>query len=128
MKPFVDTSEVEVPTALIDQVLGQEDACAIIRQAAMQRRHVLLIGEPGTGKSLLGQAMAELTKVDNPEDVLIFPGSQDRNRPEIRRMERARHPALAEEKYLSDVPEEPLPKPSPDRAGSSAATVAQASS
>jgi NNP family nitrate/nitrite transporter-like MFS transporter len=29
----------------------------------------------------------------------------------IRRMERKRHPALAEEKYLSDVPERPLPKP-----------------
>jgi NNP family nitrate/nitrite transporter-like MFS transporter len=29
----------------------------------------------------------------------------------IRRMERARHPALAEEKYLSDVPHEPHPAP-----------------
>ena len=30
----------------------------------------------------------------------------------IRRMERARHPELAEETYLSDVPQEPFPKPS----------------
>jgi len=29
----------------------------------------------------------------------------------IRRMERARHPGLAEERYLSDVPEAPLPNP-----------------
>lgn len=29
----------------------------------------------------------------------------------IRRMERRRHPALGEEKYLSDVPEQPLPRP-----------------
>ena len=29
----------------------------------------------------------------------------------IRRMERKRHPALGEEKYLSDVPDAPLPKP-----------------
>ena len=29
----------------------------------------------------------------------------------IRRMEKRRHPALGEEKYLSDVPEQPLPKP-----------------
>ncbi len=29
----------------------------------------------------------------------------------IRRMERARHPALADEKYLSDVPDAPLPEP-----------------
>lgn len=41
----------------------------------------------------------------------------------IRRMERARHPALAEEKYLSDVPEAPLPKPmaEPGQAPKSAA-------
>ena len=31
----------------------------------------------------------------------------------IRNMERARHPALADEKYLSDVPEAPFPKPDP---------------
>ena len=36
----------------------------------------------------------------------------------IRRMERARFPSLAEEKYLSDVPEAPFPKP---EAGASAA-------
>ncbi|MFD3190973.1 nitrate/nitrite transporter [Sedimentitalea sp. HM32M-2] len=29
----------------------------------------------------------------------------------IRRMERARHPGLVDEKYLSDVPDAPLPKP-----------------
>jgi NNP family nitrate/nitrite transporter-like MFS transporter len=34
----------------------------------------------------------------------------------IRRMERQRHPALGEEKYLSDVPAEPLAKPSADTA------------
>jgi len=35
----------------------------------------------------------------------------------IRRMERARYPALAEEKYLSDVPEAPLPGPGARAAG-----------
>ncbi len=32
----------------------------------------------------------------------------------IRRMEMRRHPALGEEKYLSDVPDQPLPKPQAD--------------
>jgi Lon-like ATP-dependent protease len=86
MPQIADTSEIPVPSVLIDQVLGQEEACAIIRQAALQRRHVLLIGEPGTGKSLLGQAMAALTQVASPEDILVFPHPQEPNRPEIRRV------------------------------------------
>ncbi|MEM7060993.1 MAG: nitrate/nitrite transporter [Pseudomonadota bacterium] len=32
----------------------------------------------------------------------------------IRRMEHARHPELADERFLSDVPETPLPKPDPE--------------
>jgi Lon-like ATP-dependent protease len=86
LHPFSDTSEIFIADALLDQVLGQEEACTIIRLAAMQRRHVLLIGEPGTGKSLLGQAMAALIKVDRPEDMLVFPNGQEPNRPEIRRV------------------------------------------
>jgi len=31
----------------------------------------------------------------------------------IRRMERRRHPGLADERYLSDVPDRPLDAPSP---------------
>ena len=86
MHPFVETSEIQVPDALIDQVLGQHEACDIIRQAAMQRRHVLLIGAPGTGKSLLGQAMAELTKVEQPEDILVFANPEAPHQPGVRRL------------------------------------------
>ncbi|MCR9135251.1 MAG: NarK/NasA family nitrate transporter [Alphaproteobacteria bacterium] len=45
----------------------------------------------------------------------------------IRRMEMRRHPALGDEKYLSDVPEQPLAKPSsgePERQSSGAAKTA----
>ncbi|NNJ76514.1 MAG: NarK/NasA family nitrate transporter [Anderseniella sp.] len=38
----------------------------------------------------------------------------------IRRMERARHPGLEAEKYLSDVPEKPLGKPQADQQGKTA--------
>ena len=45
---------------LIDQVIGQERAVEVVRKAAEQRRHVMLIGDPGTGKSMLARSMTEL--------------------------------------------------------------------
>ncbi|NJE01094.1 ATP-dependent protease LonB [Thermococcus sp. JdF3] len=81
---FSTTEEIRVPEKLIDQVIGQEHAVEVIRTAANQKRHVLLIGEPGTGKSMLGQAMAELLPTENLEDILVFPNPEDENMPKIK--------------------------------------------
>ncbi|ASJ12299.1 ATP-dependent protease LonB [Thermococcus thioreducens] len=81
---FNTTEDIEVPEKLIDQVIGQEHAVEVIRTAATQKRHVLLIGEPGTGKSMLGQAMAELLPTESLEDILVFPNSEDENMPRIK--------------------------------------------
>jgi len=60
---FNDTSSITVPESLIDQVIGQDEAVEVIKKAARQRRHVMLIGSPGTGKSMLGKAMSDT--IDN---------------------------------------------------------------
>ncbi|AGF95591.1 ATP-dependent protease La Type I [Methanosarcina mazei Tuc01] len=65
---FEDTSNIEVPKLLIDQVLGQEHAVEVVRKAASQRRHIMMIGTPGTGKSLLAKAMAELLPKEELKD------------------------------------------------------------
>ncbi|MHA1401850.1 MAG: hypothetical protein ACTSQE_15985, partial [Candidatus Heimdallarchaeaceae archaeon] len=43
---FNDTSEISVPPRIIDQVIGQDSAVEIVKKAALQKRHIMLIGEP----------------------------------------------------------------------------------
>ncbi len=69
---------------MIDQVIGQEHAVELIKIAARQRRNVLLIGDPGNGKSMLGQAMAELLPREELRDVIAYPNYEDTNTPRIR--------------------------------------------
>ena len=78
------SSQVEVPAKLIDQVIGQEHAVEVIKKAAIQRRHVMMIGSPGTGKSMLAKAMAELLPKEELQDILVYPNSDDNNNPVIR--------------------------------------------
>ncbi|MGD1005250.1 MAG: ATP-dependent protease LonB [Methanoregulaceae archaeon] len=82
--PIGSSSQIEVPPKLIDQVIGQEHAVDVIRKAAIQRRHVMMIGSPGTGKSMLAKAMAELLPKEELQDILVYPNSDDPNNPVIR--------------------------------------------
>jgi Lon-like ATP-dependent protease len=78
------SSEIEVPPKLIDQVIGQEHAVEVIKKAAIQRRHVMMIGSPGTGKSMLAKGMAELLPKEELQDILVYPNSEDSNNPIVR--------------------------------------------
>ncbi|NIA03319.1 MAG: ATP-dependent protease LonB [Nitrospirae bacterium] len=78
------TIEVDVPEQLIDQVIGQEHAVEVVRKAATQRRHVMMLGTPGTGKSMLAKAMAELLPKEELQDVLVYYNPEENNTPKIR--------------------------------------------
>ncbi|GGM67459.1 peptidase [Thermogymnomonas acidicola] len=72
---FQDTSYVPIPQNPLDRVIGQDEAVKMALIAAKQRRHLLLVGPPGVGKSMIAQAMSfyiprpqqEIRVVHNPQ-------------------------------------------------------------
>ncbi len=82
-RAFTTTKDIDTSPKIINQIIGQEGAVTIIKKAAKQRRNVLLIGEPGTGKSLTGQALAELIPKEELDDVLSVDNPTDDQNPSI---------------------------------------------
>ncbi|WP_324759202.1 ATP-dependent protease LonB [Haloarcula montana] len=78
------TADIEVPDRLVDQVIGQDHARDVIKKAAKQRRHVMMIGSPGTGKSMLAKAMSQLLPREELQDVLVYHNPDDGNEPKVR--------------------------------------------
>ncbi|HXY46812.1 MAG TPA: ATP-dependent protease LonB [Thermoplasmata archaeon] len=82
--PYASSAQVEVPPRLLDQVIGQDEAVEVARKAANQKRHMLLIGEPGTGKSMLARSMVDFLPKEQLQDILAYSNSDDPNEPKIR--------------------------------------------
>ena len=76
VKGLKSTADIEIPADPLDRVLGQEEAISLAKIAARQRRHLLLIGPPGTGKSMIARAISmqlpapksEIRVANNPEN------------------------------------------------------------
>ena len=92
------TEQVPIPDRLVDQVIGQEAASIVVRKAAEQRRHMIMVGEPGTGKSMLSRSMTEFLPPEQLEDVLVYRNQEDENEPKVRTVPAGRGSRLIAER------------------------------
>ena len=81
---YTNTSQIKIPKLLIDQVIGQDNAVNLIKKVANQKRHIMLVGEPGTGKSMIASALAEIMPINQLKDLLVYPNYEDSHNPLIR--------------------------------------------
>jgi predicted ATP-dependent protease len=73
------TKDIRIPKDILDQVIGQPIAVRKVRLAVKQRRHLLLVGPPGVGKSMLAQGLAvHLSKPTEQVNVIHNPNNMQK--------------------------------------------------
>ena len=81
---FEDTSQIAVPEDPIDRVIFQDKAKRAIRKIAQNRGHILMVGRPGTGKSMLADMFKEVLEKSlgdylRPQEAIIGYPAKDKN-------------------------------------------------
>ena len=81
---FEDTSQISVPQDPIDHVIFQDRAKRAIRKIAQNKGHILMVGRPGTGKSMLANMLKEVLEKSfgdyiKPKDAIVAYPGKDRN-------------------------------------------------
>lgn len=82
---FEDTSQISVPKDPIEKVIFQDKAKGAIRQIAQNKGHILMVGKPGTGKSMLANMFSEVLDrslgdyLKPKESIVTYPG-KDKNK------------------------------------------------
>jgi len=81
---FEDTSQISVPEDPIEKVIFQDKAKESIRKIAQNKGHILMVGRPGTGKSMLANMFNEVLDkslgdyLRPKESIVAYPG-KDKN-------------------------------------------------
>lgn len=81
---FDDTSQISVPDDPMERVVFQEKAKAALRKIAQNKGHILMVGRPGTGKSMLADMFNEVLDQSlgdylRPKDSIVAYPGKDKN-------------------------------------------------
>ncbi len=81
---FADTSQVPLPADPINRVIFQDRAKKAIRKIAQNKGHILMVGRPGTGKSMLANMFNKVLERSlgdylRPRDCIVAYPGKDRN-------------------------------------------------
>jgi ATP-dependent Lon protease len=82
LEDISSTEEVSTPSNPFERIIGQDRAAVLVRSAVKQRRHVLLCGVPGVGKSMLAKTAALLLP-EPEEQISLRHNPSHPNRPEV---------------------------------------------
>ena len=80
---FNDTAEIQVPDDPIEKVIFQDRAKAAIRKIAQNKGHILMVGRPGTGKSMLADMFQDVLDrsmgdyLRPKRSIVAYPGKDD---------------------------------------------------
>jgi DNA polymerase III delta prime subunit len=83
---LVGSEDIVLDPIILNQVLGQDEIVSIARLAIEQKRHLLLIGPPGVGKSMIGKGIAYLQQNQDLFDLVSFPNFEDPNKPIVKQI------------------------------------------
>jgi len=81
---FEDTSQITIPEDPIEQVIFQDRAKAAIRKIAQNKGHILMVGKPGTGKSMIANMFNDVLDKSlgdyiRPKDSIVAYPGKDKN-------------------------------------------------
>lgn len=80
---YRNSSEVVTPVRSIDRVIGHSEVIRqLVNLSARQRRHLLLVGIPGIGKSMIAKALSDLLPSPT-EEVYVYENPENPERPLI---------------------------------------------
>lgn len=77
------TRDIDVPKDDFEKIIGQDKAIRIAKIVAKQRRHLLLLGPPGIGKSMIARAIASTLPAPK-EQILVVHNPSRPERPILR--------------------------------------------